>query len=384
MYQFFTRALTLIATSIMLFSCTPAKKLHQTEANIKSLKYLGAYHIPYNLKYNNTIVGGLSGIDYDAKKDLYYLVSDDRSDKNPVRFYTAKIFITATGIDSVNFTAVHYIQQPNGAFYPESKLNPFKAPDPEAIRVNPQHNYLVWSSEGERIVKANDTVLLDPAVYMSKPDGKYIDSFAIPAGLKMKPTENGPRRNGVFEGMSFADNYQTLFVNTEEPLYDDGPRADMADNNAFIRFIKFDVKSKKATAQFAYTLEPVAFVPKPENAFKVNGVSEILYLGNNKLLVIERSFSTGRLPCTIRVFTADLNDATDVSMMALKNNNSFTPSKKTRVLNMDDLGIYTDNIEGVTFGPVLPNGHKTLLFMADNNFNMIQKTQFLLFEIPEE
>ena len=50
---------------------------------------------------------------------------------------------------------------------------------------------------------------------------------------------------------------------------------------------------------------------------------------------------------------------------------------------MDDLGIYTDNIEGVTFGPTLPNGHKTLLFVSDNNFTAIEKTQLLLFEVIE-
>jgi hypothetical protein len=48
---------------------------------------------------------------------------------------------------------------------------------------------------------------------------------------------------------------------------------------------------------------------------------------------------------------------------------------------MDDLGIYIDNIEGVTFGPDLPNGHKTLVFISDNNFNVFEKTQLLLFEV---
>ena len=53
------------------------------------------------------------------------------------------------------------------------------------------------------------------------------------------------------------------------------------------------------------------------------------------------------------------------------------------IINMDDLGFYTDNIEGMTFGPVLPNGHKTLIFIADNNFDIIQKAQLLLFEVIE-
>jgi len=35
----------------------------------------------------------------------------------------------------------------------------------------------------------------------------------------------------------------------------------------------------------------------------------------------------------------------------------------------------------VTFGPDLPNGHKSLLFVADNNFSPLEKMQLLLFEI---
>jgi hypothetical protein len=48
---------------------------------------------------------------------------------------------------------------------------------------------------------------------------------------------------------------------------------------------------------------------------------------------------------------------------------------------MDDLGIYIDNIEGVTFGPRLPNGKRSLIFIADNNFNPLEQAQVLLFEV---
>lgn len=383
MHRFAFNTFSFIAASLFLYSCSTSKKTIQVNASIRSLKYLGSYEIPFNLKYKNTTIGGLSGIDYDEKNELYYLVSDDRSDKNPARFYTAKIFISQKRIDSLAFTDVRNMLQPDGKVYPGNSQDRFKTPDPEAIRYNPEKGYLVWSSEGERIIKANDTVLTDPSVIIIRPDGRYMDSFALPVKLKMNATEKGPRRNGVFEGMSFADNYKTLYVNVEEPLYEDGPRAEVVDNDAFIRIIKFDVNHKKSTAQYAYKLAPVAFAAKPENEFKINGVPDILSLGNNKLLVIERSFSTGRLPCTIRIFTADLNGATDISMSTLKGNHSFIPAKKMLVLNMDDLGIYTDNIEGVTFGPLLPNGHKTLLFIADNNFTVIEKTQVLLFEVIE-
>ncbi len=383
MHSFTFRKILFIAAWLFLYSCTATKKIIQTNANINSLKYINSFVVPFNLNYKNTTVGGLSGIDYDAKNDWYYMISDDRSDKNPARFYKAKIYISQEGIDSLAFIDVENMLQPDGKVYPNSLQNRFKTPDPEAMRYNPVKDYLVWSSEGERIVKANDTVLTDPTVIIIRRDGKYVDSFALPAIMRMSAIEKGPRRNGVFEGLTFADNYKTLYVNVEEPLYEDGPRADIVENDAFIRIIKFDEKNKNSVAQYAYKLAPIAYAPKPENEFKINGVPDIMNLGNNKLMVIERSFSTGRLACTIRVFIADLNGATDISSITLKDNHSFVPAKKSLLLNMDDLGIYIDNIEGVTFGPVLPNGHKTLLFIADNNFTVLEKAQVLLFEIIE-
>ncbi len=352
--------------------------------NISAIKFLGEYNIPFNLKYKNTTVGGLSGIDYDAQNKLYYMICDDRSEKNPARFYTAKIFITAKGIGSMRFTGVVNMLQPNNTVYPNNKQDALHTADPEAIRYNPVTKQLVWSSEGERIVRATDTVLENPSVIAVTAKGKFKNNFQLPANLTMHATEKGPRQNGVLEGMSFADNYKTLYVNVEEPLYEDGQRAAVEDDTTFIRILKFDVASKTNTAQYAYKLEPVAYAPNPVTAFKVNGVPDILSIGKNKLLVIERSFSTGRLACTIKLFIAQLENATNIKDVAsLKEQANFIPVTKKLLLNMDSLGIYTDNIEGVTFGPRLANGHKTLVFVADNNFSPLEKAQLLLFEVIE-
>lgn len=349
---------------------------------IQKIKLLDVYEIPHNVLYDSTTVGGLSGIDYDAANDCYYMICDDRSAINPARYYTARIKINQQKIDTVQFTGVHFLKDEYAQLYPGSKQDRKRTPDPEALRYNPHTRQMIWSSEGERIVNAKDTVLNNPAITIIQPNGTWVDTFALPENLFMHASENGPRQNGVLEGMTFADNYTTLYTNVEEPLYEDGPKADLTPNKAFVRLYKFDVATKKNTAQYAYELDPVAYAPIVPGTFKVNGIPDMLDLGNGHLLIIERSFSTGRLACTIKVFTINVKGATNIiNNSSLTNNNQFTPVKKQLLLNMDDLGVFTDNFEGVTFGPVLPNGHQTLLFVADNNFAAYQRSQFFLFEI---
>jgi len=84
---------------------------------------------------------------------LYYLISDDRSTINAARFYTAKIFFLNNKIDSVVFVDVKNMLMPDGSVYPNSKQNLQQTPDPEAIRYNAVTKQLIWTSEGERIVR---------------------------------------------------------------------------------------------------------------------------------------------------------------------------------------------------------------------------------------
>lgn len=375
------RTLYIFAILIILSSCNTTRKIEKTP-QITALKFLSEYDVPFNENYKNTTIGGLSGIDYHPEKDEYYLISDDRSAINPVRFYTAQIEINKNKIDTVIFTAATFLKNKSGNFYPNSRQNSSQTPDPEALRYNKKNNTLIWSSEGERIVNSKEAILLNPAITETDSNGNYIDTFQLPPQLIMHAREEGPRQNGVFEGLAFDDNYKNLFVSVEEPLYQDGPRAGSGDSSGIVRIIKFDIATKKPVAQYAYRIEPVAYPPITPSAFKVNGISDILYVGKNRLLVVERSYSTGRLPCTIKVFLADLSTVDNINDVAsLKNKPGVKFIPKKLLLNMDQLGIYIDNIEGVTFGPELANGKRSLLFVSDNNFNPLEKSQFLLFEI---
>jgi len=362
-------------------SCISSRKSIET-SEIHQLKFLCQYVVPFNMQIKNTTIGGLSGIDFNQEKNEYYLISDDRSQKNPVRFYVAQISINDNKIDTVIFKNPVFLKDQAGNLYPRFTQDPFHTPDPEAMRYNAKNNTFIWSSEGERIVNSEKNILEDPTITEVSSEGNFIDTFQLPMQLQMKATEFGPRQNGVFEGLTFSEDHQSLFVSVEEPLYQDGQRAGTLDSSGVTRIIKFDLKTKKPVAQYAYRIDPVAHAPITPSAFKVNGVSDILNIGRNKFLIIERSFSTGRLSCTIKVFLADISSAENINYVAsLKNKTGIKMATKKLLLNMDSLAIYVDNIEGVTFGPKLSNGKNSLIFVADNNFNPLEKTQFLLFEI---
>ena len=78
---------------------------------------------------------------------------------------------------------------------------------------------------------------------------------------------------------------------------------------------------------------------------------------------------------------ASTQDATDVPEIdATYDGGSpivLKPVSKRLVFAFDDLGIPIDNIEGMTFGPNLPDGRRTLVIVSDNNFSAGQFTQFI-------
>lgn len=362
-----------------LFSCSNLKQTAENKAT-PSLKLISSIEIPFDEMFQNTKVGGLSGIDYDAKNDLYYLICDDRSVFNNSRFYKAKINLEEDKIKSFAFQNVTYLKDETGKVYGNWNTSPTTSSDPEDIRFNAKTNTLVWSSEGARVLTAEKEVLQNPSLNFMDLKGEFLGNATLPENLKMQKPEKGPRNNGTLEGISYDFKYKNIYTNIEEPLFEDGDQANTS-KGGLIRLYQFDAKTKKNTAQFGYQLEPIAIEPNPKGAFAVNGVSAIQYYGKNQLLVVERSYSTGTQACTVKIFLCDLKKATDVKNYPSLQNQKLELASKKLILNMDDLGIFIDNIEGLTFGQKLANGNPSIIFISDNNFSDKQKTQVLVFEL---
>ena len=368
--------------SISIFiSCSNLKQVLYSNS-APQLKFINSIEIPYNQEFQNTKIGGLSGIDYDIKNDLYYIICDERAQENLSRFYTAKIDITNNQLNAINFQETNTLKNEQGKTFGNWSTSPETSADPEDIRYNPKTNSLVWTSEGARVVTDEKTILQNPSITFMDLKGSFKSQLKLPSNLEMHKEKKGPRNNGTLEGITFDDTYKTLYTNIEEPLFEDGDQASTS-QGGIIRLFQFDIKTNQNTAQYGYKLEAIAHEPRPKEAFAVNGIAAIQYYKKNQLLVIERSYSTGTQPCTIKVFLCDFKKATDVKNYESLQNQKVELASKKLILNMDDLGIFTDNIEGLTFGPKLTNGNRSLIFISDNNFSATQKTQVLLFEVKE-
>ena len=144
----------------------------------------------------------------------------------------------------------------------------------------------------------------------------------------------------------------------------------------------------RPAGEYVYSTEKIFSQPQPADQFADNGVSAMLWvrhlLPDYDMLVLERSFATG-VGNDVSIFGVTLTDATDVSGLdALPSPFGGRVVRKTRLVNMAELGINADNLEGLALGPRLPNGRPSLIVMSDDNFSTFvppQVNQFILFEL---
>jgi hypothetical protein len=384
LHAMFRRSFTIAAVALLATGLTAGA----ATASPARVRLLGEQIVPFNLPFQGTTVGGLSAIDRDPRTGQYVLISDDRSAINPARFYTARIAVDAAGIHSVDFTGTHPFLRPDGKTYPTLKdwtATPCTASrevcdrdgtvDPEELRVDPWTGNVTWSQEGERILSPQ-TTLLDPSIRQVRPDGSYVGQYPLPANERMSADNTGPRQNQTLEGITYAGAGTLLVSELEDPLLQDG-----ADPNATAGALtRITVQSRfgPVLAQYAYPIDPL-FAPSP-SANDTNGVSSMVAydpIDPTRYLMVERAFVTG-VGNKVRVYEIDTLGATNVKDVPSLAGKKIKPVSKKLLVDLDTLGLpKVDNIEGITWGPTLPTGERTLLLVSDNNFNAGQITQVI-------
>jgi len=330
-----------------------------------SLEFRGEAILPTGTTFAGTQVGGLSGIQY-AGGSTFYALSDDQSQLSPARFYKLRADVGDGRLTpgDITFLAVTTLKQPDGTPFPPTSL------DPEGFAL--RGGRVVVTSEGFTNRR------IDPWVREFRLDGSHVRSLTVPDQFLLGPGK-GVRQNLGFESAAFEK--KRLWTGAENAVVQDGPAASLTDRSP-ARLLRYDNRGRP-DEQYLYFTEKIAEPPVPATNFAVNGLADILPLGKHDLLTMERSFSVGA-PGTgnkIKLFRVDLKHADDVSRFSSLAGlfGSIDPVGKTLLLDLDVLGRPLDNVEGMTFGPRLRDGRRTLLLVSDNNFAATQFTQFLLF-----
>jgi hypothetical protein len=365
---------------LALAGCSQLPTAKTVPDTVSSMRLIGEQRLPWRVQFQGTMVGGLSGIDYDAARGDWVMISDDRSEHNPARFYRARLAYDDKSFKSVELTSVVTLLQPDGKAYP-SKEN-FKrhggvVPDLESARVDPRDGSIWYTSEGD--VPAR----LPPFVRHAKADGAFLSELPLPAMFNVPADgKSGPRNNQSFEGLSFSPDGNSLWVSMEGPMIQDGALPDPR-TGAVTRITHFE-RDGNVLGQFAYPLDAIPASPG-QGKFADNGISEILALSESRVLVMERSgvqADDGSFQDFVRIYEITTDGATDIRNLATLKGAAYTPLKKRLVLDVNELKLpRVDNLEGISLGPVLPNGHASMVLVSDDNFGKDQVTQLLLFEL---
>jgi len=348
--------------------------------SIGSLRFIGEQVISNLTMVDGTLVGGLSGITFNLETGSYVIISDDRSDNNPARFYDASLTFDETTFESVEIAAAHTFLQADGTPYPNEEQGG-DVPDPEAIRIDPNDGSLWWTSEGSQLLG------LAPVLTHADATGQALDTFTLPEAFSAAPDQEaaGIRNNKATEGLTFAADGQSLFAIMEGPLFQDASLPTL-DAGSTSRIVQFDLAGN-VTAQYAYPLDPLQGEPAGDLAdLADNGATEILAIDDTSFLVIERSGipqAEGPWKMFVRIYEVDIAGATDISdVEGLAASTDYVATTKTLVLNFEDTDLeHIDNLEGMTWGPVLAGGNQTLVVVSDNNFDPTSVTQFLAYEV---
>ena len=343
-----------------------------------SLEFLGEYQLP-QFTFEDTLVGGLSAITYDRTNNLFYVLSDDPSKFSPARFYTLSLQLTQNDtqkakIDKVEIKNVTFLLNEKGETFPKNTI------DSEGISLSPKQTVFI-SSEGS----------------LNKGISPFIREFDLETGqqqqelrlpLRYLPNDSseletspqGIQNNLGFESLSLnanglsKDDPFRLFTATESSLLQDSDS-----ENSRIRLMHYLINPIGEPILIA---EHLYLLDNPANETINQGLTELATLEKEGyFLSLERTF--GFFGFGAKIFQVTNANATDTSNIAsLKGNlNQIEPLKKKLLLDLNDLDIDLDNLEGMTFGPRLSDGSQSLILVSDDNFRDEQVTQFLLFRL---
>lgn len=319
--------------------------------------------------FEGTVVGGLSGLVFDPINGHFYVVSDDKAEFGPPRFYTMDLDLEDPTKPVATILSFREL---------EGLLRDDLGLDLEGI-AHDGHGGLYVSSEGWVGEREGELSGLPPFIAHFDSEGRPLPMLDFDDIFSPDPLRShGTRKNLGPEALSLDAGGRFLFAGFESSIAQDGDVASFQ-RGALSRLVRFDLETERAE-QFLYPISPLHGESLVPGAFAVRGLVEIVALDEDHLLSMERSFVMG-LGNSVQIYWVDLSRADEVSSFGSVAGREFTSAAKVLLLDLSDLsrlGVPLDNYEGLAFGPLLPDGRRSLVLISDDNFNQEFQSTWVL------
>lgn len=343
-----------------------------------SLDFLGEYQLP-KMSFLDTPVGGLSAITYDRRSDRFYAVCDDKSGLAPARFYTLKLALNSTATEKID---IQKIDIESVTFLTDQEGKPYEGTiSPKGIALTPQKTAFIsgYSAAGDQIAPFIQEFNLK--------SGQMLQSLSIPERYLPDATNEegtkGIQQTSAFASLTFnptgtvptSGEPINLFTATSSALVQDRepPGSQKGAKSRILQYL-IGYGSPVLIAEYFYPLDPTLG--------SANSLVELISVDHGgHFLSLE--CSREELGFKQKIFQITTGGATDTSRIdSLKGEiRGIQPVKKKLLLDLNELNIPLDNLQGMTLGPRLRDGSMSLLLVSDDNFNAQQTTQFLLFRL---
>jgi hypothetical protein len=242
--------------------------------------------------------------------------------------------------------------------------------------------------EGVRVGRGGSIFLSDeygPFLYEFSPEGRRLRVLPVPKRFQPAHPHADPKKeltlnkhgrvpNKGMEGLAISPDGTKLYGAMQSPLIQDGGR-----KGKNVRILEVDLKSG-AQREFLYPLES-----------SKTALSEILAINDHEFLVIERT-GASKTPVT-KIVKIDIAKASDISkldtLLVEELPEGIVPVAKAPFIDMrhprwqlagPDFPV---KIEGLAFGPDLPDGRHLLLVTSDNDVGDMP-TDFYAFAIDPD
>lgn len=333
--------------------------------SLGSLEYLGAVEIPTSPPVGSRApVGGLSDLTWDPKTQSFFAISDDRAERGPARVYRFEVRLEGP---KPKLQAVHLLEMIELTL-PGRKPFPQQSIDLEGIDIFGDRLYV--SSEGVPSSGA------PPWIAVFSRDGEQLERLPLPDWYLPDGDLKGVRSNLGFEALGISPDGRYLFAGLENALVQDGPEAGFGIRSP-VRILRWSLGSLGLPQEFLLEVEGVDQPFSRREGFRTNGLVALLPLGERELLTLERQFIDSQ-GYRLRLFRVRLEAASEITGQKKLNRREVTPASKELLLELGQNGMPRDNFEGLSWGPMLPDGRRTLWLIADDNFSFPNQRSWLI------